>query len=81
MAAVDSWRTCLNSQKFVKKLAENNSRDSQRKLKNAAKNVFVVDDNDLYAWDSYDCHILYYNLKQLLLPDKEKQEKFQVKMA
>ncbi|XP_071178496.1 nucleoporin 88-like isoform X2 [Mytilus edulis] len=77
MAGVDSWRTCLNNQKFVKNLAENNSKDSKQKLRNLAKSLFVVYDSDLYVWDSYACHIVYFNLKQLLLEDKEKQERFQ----
>lgn len=78
MAGVDKWRSCLNDQKFVKNIAENNVKDSRQKLKNIAKNLFVVDNSDLYVWDSYASHIVYFNLKQLLLGDLERRQRFQV---
>lgn len=68
MAAVDNWRTCLNDQSFCKQLRENNAKDSGQKHSSTSKCLTALQGGDLYVWDSYSAHIVYYNLKHLL-PD------------
>jgi len=67
MAGVDNWRTCLNSQPFCKLLRENNAKDSKQKVSSDSKGLVAVQDSDLFVWDSYASHLIYFNLKHLHL--------------
>ena len=78
MAASSSWCNNLNSHQFCKLLRENNVKDSRKKLAVDAKQLILTYDCDLYVWDSYACHLIYFNIKNLLPEAKDKSNRYQV---
>ncbi|XP_041349036.1 nucleoporin 88-like [Gigantopelta aegis] len=74
MAASNSWCNGLNSHQFCKLLKENNVKDSRKKLTSDAKELILTHDCDLYVWDSYACHLIYFNIKNLLPEAKPKDK-------
>ncbi|XP_060083278.1 nucleoporin 88-like isoform X2 [Ylistrum balloti] len=76
MAGVDNWRTCLNDQPFCKQLRENNAKDSGQKRYSTSKGLTAIQGGDLYVWDSFSCHLVFYNLKNLLpeCADRERNQ-------
>ncbi|OWF40258.1 Nuclear pore complex protein Nup88 [Mizuhopecten yessoensis] len=76
MAGVDNWRTCLNDQPFCKQLRENNAKDSRQKRCSTSKGLTAVQGGDLYVWDSFASHLVFYNLKNLLpeCADRERNQ-------
>jgi len=77
MATANTWRTRLNDKSFVKKIRENNVKESVRKSKTEVKGLVAVNDHDLFIWDNCLCHFTYFNLHNLT-DDSEKQNRFQV---
>ena len=73
-----SWRTSLNDRGFCKKLRENNVKESRQKAAAYSKGIFAISENDLFVWDSYSSHLVFYNLKNLDTEIPDRQERVQV---
>ncbi|XP_067648848.1 nucleoporin 88-like [Haliotis asinina] len=79
MAATSTWRTSLNLHQFCKQLKENNAKDSLKKIAFDSKELIVTTyDGDLFVWDAYSSHMVYFRLKNLLPEAKEKAHRYQI---